>query len=352
MGFLTSIFGAGQAVQQVQAAFPTNPDPSTLPLTTPYATNELSRIAWLDYFGDDLPINTRAAAMRLPAIARARNLLVSTISRLPLQTLSGAQPVASQPAWQLATGDGSSPQLRTAWTVDDLLFYGWSCWWRERDGDELAAARRISPDDWGINDDLQVEVNGEPTDPRNVIVIPGLHEGILSFGADVLSDTRDLYRMVRARLLNPTPQLDLHQTSGEPLSDEQIDALIARWAQARQGKNGGVAYTSPNLEINELGQGDAQLMIEARNAAAVDCARLVGVTASRVDATSPKASLNYETSTGRNQELVDFDLALYMTPITARLSLDDVSAPGERVAFDLADFISQAPSVTGPSLAD
>jgi phage portal protein BeeE len=93
-------------------------------------------------------------------------------------------------------------------------------------------------------------------------------------------------------------------------------------------------------------------MIAARNAASLDLARLIGVAASRIDATVDKGSLNYETTTGRNQEFVDFDLALYMTPITARLSLDDVVPRGTHVRFNLADFIAAAPSITGPVLKD
>ena len=52
------------------------------------------------------------------------------------------------------------------------------------------------------------------------------------------------------------------------------------------------------------------------------------------------------------REFVDFDLALYMTPITARLSQDDVVPAGNRVAFDLADFTGKAPSLTGPVRED
>lgn len=340
-----------QAAQRVSAG---SVDPSTLPIVTPWATSDLQRIVFQDIFGTDVPANDRGTAMRRPAIARSRNLLVSTICKLPLHALTGQTPLpeSQQPAWLQHTSDGSSPQLRLAWTVDDLIFYGWSCWWRDNDGDDLSNARRLNQDEWKINDDMRVEVNGTAVRDDQVIVIPGLHEGILSFGSDVISDGVNLSRNVRARLLNPTPQLNLHQTDGEPMDETAIDALIARWAAARQGKNSGVSFTNQAVEIEELGAGDAALMIEARNAQAVDEARLVGVTASRVDATSPKASLSYETATGRNQELIDFDLALYMTPISARLSLDDVCPAGQRIDFNLADFITPAPSVNGPNLRD
>jgi hypothetical protein len=352
----------GQRVDAVLASLPPmgapfTPDASALPVSSPWSdSTELARIVVSDVFGSDVPINTRSAAMRIPAVARSRNLLVSTICRLPMQALRGADQMQPQPTWLGRTNQSLSPQLRLAWTVDDLIFYGWSCWSRSNGADGFPLTfTRINRGDWTINADNQVEIMGVPQPDQDVCLIPGLHEGILSFGADALRDYRLLLSIVRQRLINPTPQLELHQTGGDPLTTEEKDALISGWAQARAGENGGVAYTNQSIETKIPGgqvSGDAQLYIEARNAAALDMARIVGVSAGRIDATTPKASLNYETTTGRNQELVDFDLALYLTPIAARLSLDDVVPAGTHVAFDLEDFIAQAPSVTGPPLED
>lgn len=344
------------AVETIKSAMPAGgplADPSRFPIATPFGSNDLQRLVFQDIFGTDLPTNNRAAAMALPPIARARNLICGTLSRFPMRQLSGQTATGDQPKWLTQTGDGSSPQIRNAWTADDLMFYGWSCWDRVYDGTEWVASSRINYGDWEITDDLTIEVNGAEVDPASVVVIPGLHEGILTYGAQTIEDVTNLYRIVGARLLNPAPQLLLHQTGGDPLDETARDELIAAWSAARQGKNGGVGFANQSIDVEELGgSADAQLLIEARNAAAVDLARLVGVHAGMIDATAPKASLNYETQTGRNEEFVDFDLALYMTPITARLSLDDCTAPGQRVDFDLADFIAPAPSPTGPNLED
>jgi Phage-related protein len=350
---------------EITAAYATT-DPSTLPIASPWSSSTLERIVAEDVFGSDLPVNTRAAAMRLPALTRARNLLVSTICRLPLVQLAAGEQLppatdpaaraaldASQPTWLYRCDDGTTPQHRLAWTVDDLIFYGWSCWWRVNGSDGFPlSVGRVNQGDWTINSDNVVEINGVPQQHDAVIVIPGLHEGILTYGRDALDDTRTLYRNVRNRLATPTPGLDLHQTDGRDLTDPEIDALITRWSIARKGGNGGVSYTNKNIVATPMEGDDGKLMIEARNAAALDLARLVGVSGGMIDATTPKASLNYETTTGRNQEFVDFDLALYLTPITARLSLDDVVPRGKRVVFDLSDFTGSTPSPTGPASQD
>lgn len=345
-----SAYAAAVDAGTVQASI----DPSTYPLSSPWSSSNLQRIVFDDIFGSDIPSNTRTAAMRLATVARARNLLCTTIARLPLAQLRGAEETAEQPTWLYRSDDGASPQQRIVWTVDDLIFYGWSCWWRKNGADGFpTAVGRINQDAWTINADNRVEVNGQVVRDNEVILIGGIHEGILSFGCDVLDDARTLHRSVRARIVNPVPQMELHQTGGEELTDTEVDEMIADWAAARAGANGGVGFTNQFIELKEHGQGsDSQLMIEARNAAAVDLARIVGVTASRVDATADKASLNYETTNGRNQEFVDFDLALYMLPIAWRLSMDDVTPRGTRIDFDTEQFTTLTPDPTGPALED
>jgi len=327
-------------------------NPSMLPYGSPYATSELNRMIFDDIVGKGLsPSISRAQAMKIPAIARARNIMVTTISRFPLKAFTGEVESAVQPAWMYSTAGATHPAIRTAWTVDDFIFYGWSLW--SRHPITLEPSDRIDRARWFINADNQIVVDDVPQRADQVILFPGLHEGILEYGSDALSDTKDLYRNVRQRIKNPSPQLNLHDTSDSQLTDTEIDALIARWAKAREGENGGVGYTNKSLELQELGgSDDAKLMIEARNAAALEMARIVGVAGSKIDATTPTASLNYETTTGRNQEFVDMDVQLYMVPLATRLSMDDVLPSGERAVLDMADFTGPTPSPTGPGVLD
>ncbi len=332
-------------------------DPSTLPIASPWSTTStLQRVVFEDIFGSTIPENTRSSAMRLAPVARARNLLCTSIARFPLVQLDAGIDVpdrAAQPTWLYRTNDSTSPQQRIVWTVDDLIFYGWSLWWRRNGADGFPlAAGRVNRGSWTVNADNQVEIDGIPQDPSTVILIGGWHEGILSFARDDLVDGAALKTLVRQRLKNPVPATELHQTSGTPLDDTARDDLIASWAAGRE-RGDNIGYTSPNMEVKTHGEGiESQLMIEARNALAVDLARHVGVTAGMVDATAPKASLNYETTTGRNQEFSERDLALYMDPITARLSLDDCMPAGKRAAFDLSAFTAPTMPATGPTLED
>lgn len=354
-GYAAAITAADSGSHDVQARL--FDDPSSAPIASPWSDpGELGKLIASDVFGvDELPLASRTMAMRIPAVARGRNLIVSTICRIPLRDYVRDQLAPEQPAWLTRTGDGSSPQLRDAWTADDLIFHGWSLWWKyelRSDGFPLAMGR-INRDRWRIDDDTnRLLIDEQPADPARCVLIPGLHEGILHYGLDTLRDARNLYDIVRNRLDMPVPNLDLHQTGGEPLNKEQRDDLIELWGAARRKRRGGVGFTSQHIEARELGKGGEELMIEARNAASLDLARLIGVSAGLIDATVPKASLNYETTTGRNLEFVDRDVALYLTPVAARMSLDDVSPRGHRIAHDLSDFTIAAPDPSGPALED
>lgn len=330
-------------------------DPTTFPIASPWSTADLQRIVAEDIFGGE-PCNTRAAAMRIPAIARGRKLLVTAGARAVMRALRGVDQaaIAPAPSWLTATGDGTSPQHRMVWTVDDLLFYGWSLWWRNNGSDGFPlTSSRINQGEWRVNGDYRIEIRGQVVPDENVTLIPAYDGGILDHGRDAISDAKALLRNVRARIKTPLPGVDLHQTGGTALTKEERDDLISVWVSARGGENAGVGFTSKDIVANPLASDDdGRLMIESRNAMAVDMARVLGIGAGLIDATAPKASLNYETTELRNQEFIDRDLAGYLDPIAARLSMDDVSPHGTRIAFDLSDMQTPTPAPTGPAQED
>lgn len=331
-------------------------DPYNMPIATPWSSSTLNDIVWSDIFGADaLPGNSRTAAMRIPAIKRARGLICNKISEFPLRVAGpdGILDPADQPTWLYRTNVMGVGQ-RIVWTVDDLIFSGVSCWWRENGGDGFPLkAVRLNLDEWSINGDLRVEVHGQVVSDDQVIVIPGYDEGVLRLGSEALTDTRMLYEIVRDRLANPVATTELHQVSGADLTDTERDNLTDHWRTARRQAGGTVGYTNKHIEAKfHGGDGDATLLIEARNAAAVDMARLIGVSAGMLDATAPKASLNYETKTGRNAEFTDNDLSFYMNPITDRLSMDDCVPAGKRVIFDRSADQVTPPSAIGPTRQD
>lgn len=328
-------------------------DPSRMPFASPWSTSNLEKWVYQDMFGE-APVSDRATAMSIPAYARGSVLMGVQGAKQPLVQMAGETPIPVQPHWITHTGNPiANPFQRMRWSIDDLINYPATLWLRNKPGDPYETREHVNWDDWEIDADLRVLINGTPANDKEIILICGPHEGVLNFGRDSILDIRGLYRIVSERIKNPAPQLELHDTEGV-LSKGAKDQLLADWREARQrADTQGVAYTSSRIEVIERGvSSDSQLMIEARNAAAVDIARMIGHHAGNLDATTPKASLNYETQSGRNQEFTDIDLDTYLVPIAARLSEDDVCTPGERVAFNVQQFTTPTPAPTGPALED
>lgn len=321
-------------------------------IASPFATSDhLSTIVWRDLLGgavDDVPV-TRAEAMSVPAIARARHVLTSTIARTSLDAVDAAGTVLDPAPAILAQPDPAvSRFVQLVWTVDDLIFHGRSLWFvldRYAEDGRPRHARRIDPgrvtvdERRGPDGHLRYvwEVDGVEVPARDVIVIDGPHEGILSFGARTVRLAAQLERSAARFASNPTPNVELHATTDYPFTDAEVDVLLDRWARARRGDNGGVAFTSRDVEARMHGAPAEHLLTAGRNAAAVDAARLVSVPADVVDAAPERASMTYANVESRNRTLIDYGLAAYAAAVESRLSLDDVLPHGRRARFDLAE---------------
>lgn len=288
-----------------------------------------------DIFG--VEFISREQAMTVPALARARGLICTTIARLPLVSVGDDDNDDGRTPDFITAADGVlSPFHRMLWTIDDLFFYGWSLWAVDRDErDRVIAAERVEYSRWSMDADGMISIDGMPANEDHVILIPGTNDGILTGGAPTLTQAMRLGSAAARAAENPSAQVELHQTNDAPMTEDQIDRLVARWASARRGENGGVAYTSNAVEVKEHGASKEHLLIEGRNAVAVDIARLAGIPATMLDATLSGSSLSYQNTAARMAELVTFGLAPLMAAVAARLSQNDVTRAGVRLQFDV-----------------
>ena len=296
---------------------------------------------------------TRESASRIPALQRARGLIVTTIARLPIVAVDDSGEESPAPAWLSSTSGPVSPFHRMLWTADDLFFYGLSLWAVDRDSaGTVVAAARIPYEQWRVSDDNAILVDDKPVNSDEVVLIPGVTEGILIHGADSLTQAVKLSAAASRAADNPAAQVELHQTNEAPMTNKEIDALISRWTKARRGENGGVAYTSSGIEVKEHGASNEHLLLEGRNAAAVDIARHAGIPATMIDATLSGSSISYQNTAARMSELVTFGLSPIMAAISSRLSLDDVTPPGVNLEFDTTAMLKRLADLSGQNETD
>jgi phage portal protein BeeE len=133
---------------------------------------------------------------------------------------------------------------------------------------------------------------------------------------------------------NPVPSIDLHQTKGAPLTNDQVDELIARWTAARTKRGtGGVAFTNESVEARTMGLQPEQLLIQGRNQVALNVARMTNLAPYWLGASVDGNSMTYQNVQSAGRELTDITLAPYLAATTGRLSMPDVFPAGQWVQF-------------------
>lgn len=281
---------------------------------------------------------TRGEAMAVPAVAGARNRLVSTITRMPLRAERDSEPLAVQPIW-IGRADGNqSAALRMAGTIDDLLFYGESLWLAERDSEaQIIRATHCPYEEWSLDLDGYITVNEERIPSSRAIHIPGLHEGILSFGRTTI---RGASRTMHAAVdvAEHPLRAEIHDTGDYPMTRDEQRELVAA-AREAMASAGGVLFTTPGLETRLHQVDPGAMMVAGRESFAVDIARLVGIPSAVIDAHSQGSTMTYTTVQDVLAHFLHLGATLYMTPISARLSLDDISPRGTEIRFDLDDVL-------------
>jgi len=318
---------------------------------SPFADNShLERITWNELYPGmtGLPV-TRAEAMRVPAVARARHSIAATIARLPLEAWRDNKPLPDQPVWTHRTDGTQSPAQRLVGTVDDLLFHGESLWITERDREgNLTRATHLPFEYWALDAEGYITVNNERANAGEVIHIPGMHEDICTFGAETVRGAHATLAAAVDTAQHPM-RLELHDTGDYPMSTDERDELV-RDARQAMANSAGVIYTSPGIQAKMHTADAGALLVDGRESFAVDVARMIGVPGAMIDAHSRGATMTYATTADVLQSFLHLGLTLYMTPITARLSLDDVAPRGTEIRFDV-DAVLGAAALANPDTA-
>ena len=305
----------------------------------------LTQLSLTDLYKKDIlgPV-TRSVAMAIPAVAKARNLICSKIAGFPLVAMTGSKPTPRPASWLSMLEPGRPNFITLSWIVDGMLFHG-RAWMHvtKRTADGRPSAMRFVPE-WraDVKDGQLVSIDGVAVKPEDVVRIDAHHEGILNFAADTLREAVDIKNAAMRSAMNPVPTIELHQTGGDQLDNEEIKALVDSWVKARQDKNGAVGFTNQHVELRVHGNPAEQLMITGRNAAALDIARVFGLSAWAIDASVEGSSLTYSSVPARSRELIENVLQPYMDAITTRLSMDDLLPAGQWCRFDTSQLLRES----------
>jgi len=293
---------------------------------------------------------TREQAMSVPALARSRNIICSTVGSLPVETYNHFTKEHLRPSKVLMQPD---PRIAGsaiyAWIAEDLLFYGFAYGqvldsYSDSDGARVRAWTRVSPDrvTYQLNSNqteiLFYRVDGAEV-PKNgigsLVVFNGLDEGLLNRAGRTIKAAQALEAAAELYAKEPVPTMVL-KSNGTNLTPERITRLLESWKASRATRS--TAFLNADVELQALGFDPAKLQLnEARQYLALEIARATGIPASFVSAET--TSMTYSNMTAERKALIDFSLRPILTAIEQRLSMADFVPNGVEVRFDLDDFL-------------
>jgi hypothetical protein len=295
---------------------------------------------------------TRPEAMAVPAVARARGIIASTVAGLPLEVynkFSGAHMEANRVINQ---PDPRVPgSLIYAWVAEDLWLTGFAygqimetyadgriaSWTR-------VAPHRITPKYNYNNTEIESYLVDGYAVPSggvgSIIVFYGLDEGFLNKAGRTVRAALALEQTAEMYAKEPAPKTVL-KSNGANLTKERISSLLSSWNAAR--RNSSTAFLNADVEITSLGFDPVKLQLnEARQYVALEIARHAGIPAYFLSAES--TSMTYSNAISERKSLIDFSLRPILIAIEQRLSMSDFVTPTtQEVRFSLDDFLRGDP---------
>lgn len=282
---------------------------------------------------------TRAEAMQVPAVKRARDLICGEIGQFPLRLYDPqGKPIAWSLLDQPETGVARSVTMTR--TVEDMLLFGRG-WWRVNNlgwHGRPADVHRLDADTVTVQPKLVTYPEGTATvwpEVPGLIRVDSPNDALLNASPAI----RACVALDRATLnyVDGAPPQDYFTSSdGVDPEPEDVQAFLASWLDARRTRATGYVpaaftYNTPSWDPEKL------QLAEARTFAITEVARLTGIDAEELSVST--TSRTYANMQDRRRHRVESVLGPYMTAIEGRLGLDDVTPRGFTVAFDTSNFL-------------
>ena len=289
----------------------------------------------------------RADAMKVSSFARARNLICGTGATIPLALYrkSTGEELGS-PVW-LEQPSLTQPRFVTiAWTIDSLMMYGTAYWevteLYEEDGRprrfEWVANTRVTFDlDLYNTTVTQYYVDGTARPMSglgSLITFQGFDEGVLARGGQTLQAAIDVQKAMAVSATSPFPTGVL-KNSGADLDPKEVQGLLAAWKQARNNRS--TAYLTSTLDYTPVQFSPKDMVYsDSLQYLATEIARLCNIPAYMLSA-DMNNSMTYSNVMDERKQFFAYSLMPYLEAISARLSMNDITANGNEVRFEVND---------------
>jgi HK97 family phage portal protein len=234
-----------------------------------------------------------------------------------------------------------------SWIISDLFFFPSAYAYateRYADTGKIRAMERVAPERVTIQTNgigteiVSYSIDGSYVDPSNLIVFAGAQEGLLNRAGRTIRAAAALERAALDFAADPIPQMVL-KSNGTSLPADRVSKLLGA---IRNRAKKSVIYLNADVDLSTIGYDPKNLQLnEARNYLALELSRAAGLPAYFTD--SQQSSFTYSNALDKRRDLVDFAFRNYMSIIEQRLSFADFTPAGNRVSFDLDDFLRGNP---------
>lgn len=311
-----------------------------------------------DMLGGTTPRAGRAEALTVPAVLRGRNLICS-ISTLPLRTRNRDLVTVRTPF--LEQIDENVPNVVTmSQTLEDLIFES-IAWWRitARFADGFPASAMyvnatsvslVPPSGTqpqtlpsGLPPKGTVWIDGKPVPATDMIRFDSPNPALLKAAgrsirrAILLEETAMMYaRDPRAlEFFTPTDGAD-------PVDDDDVREILDEWEDSRRRNAAGyVPAALKHNTVDAISPADLQLA-ELQKQVTIDIANALGLDSEDLQVST--TSRTYANATDRRRDRINDTLSPYMQAITDRLSMNDVTKRGNKVSFELDEYMRADPA--------
>jgi len=299
---------------------------------------------------------SRAEAMAVPTVARARNLIAGTIATLPIHLYrkSTGEELGS-PRW-LEQPDYRQPRSVTLSATVDALFHFGVAYWEvtelyDFDGRPSAFA-------FVNNDRVSFNLNQNNTEVENYLVdgvarpnsglgslvtFQGINEGILNNGGRTIRAALDLEKAAAIAAATPIPSGYI-SNSGADLPADQITGLLSQWKLARQQRS--TAFLSASLQYHATSFSPKDMMYsEAAQFLSTQLSRLCNIPA-YMASSEMNSSMTYSNVLDERRQFVDMTLKPLYAAIEDRLSMNDITNSQNYVRFAVDDTYLRSDALT------
>lgn len=287
---------------------------------------------------------TRAEALRVPAVKRARDLICGGIGQFPIRVYDPTGKVTTTFAPNLFQQPeaGTAPSVTWTRAVEDMLLFG-RAWIRVTAvGWHGRPVQGILLDAETVTVQPQILTFPEGTatvwpDLPGIIRLDSPNGGLL----DASRAIKACIALERATLnaVDGTPPVDFFTPSGDddPFEDDaEVADFLDGWATVRKARATG--FVPAGLKYEAAGWDPDKLQLsDVRKDAVLEVARLTGIDPEELSVST--TSRSYFNGQDRRRSRIEDVYGPYMTAIEGRLSMPDVTPLGYTAAFDTANYL-------------